>query len=517
MVAALQLTAFANVIIGFIVIGLARRGAVSPEAPIPSPTAVAGSVPAPTKGVPRSWMGLLVFLTGGVSMEIADLEHPGCGIGRRSGRVCVYANDRITRSVRGVCAGFVGGGITAGALLGHPLQRITVTENCRPVIEAAQLFDPWNRGVLTNARVRLWEEDARTILKLNSETYDLIISEPSNPWTAGIGSVFSRDFYELAARRLKPDGMMVQWFHIYEINDEIVRMVLRTFGSVFPYLEIWDAQPGDIILLGAQSPWPSTPEIYRRSFEREGPREDLRRIGLHSPEAVWARQLASQRTAHAIAGSGPEQSDAFPVLEYEAPRAFFIGASALQLLQYDERTWQSALATPARRQASSRLSVTDLRTAFGSYGSVNAELNQYLAFRFQNEAGEGQNQTRYPLRTMPSLFRPADSRVELPEPPPGLNEKLTRLWRSEIQLAAKTAPWQSGVDEIFAVLTELAAADGLVDPSLRVYASVAIRACFAHDDLDRARRLVSLGRQLAPDHAAFGYYARILERESRRP
>lgn len=73
MVAALQLTAFANVIIGFIVIGLARRGAVSPEAPIPSPTAVAGSVPAPTKGVPRSWMGLLVFLTGGVSMGLEVL------------------------------------------------------------------------------------------------------------------------------------------------------------------------------------------------------------------------------------------------------------------------------------------------------------------------------------------------------------------------------------------------------------------------------------------------------------
>lgn len=385
------------------------------------------------------------------------------------------------------------------------------------MIEAAQLFDPWNRGVLTNARVRLWEEDARTILKLNSETYDLTISEPSNPWTAGIGSVFSRDFYELAARRLKPDGMMVQWFHIYEINDEIVRMVLRTFGSVFPYLEIWDAQPGDIILLGAQSPWPSTPEIYRRSFEREGPREDLRRIGLHSPEAVWARQLASQRTAHAIAGSGPEQSDAFPVLEYEAPRAFFIGASALQLLQYDERTWQSALATPARRQASSRLSVTDLRTAFESYGSVNGELNQYLAFRFQKEVGERQPETQHALRAMPSLFRPASSRSDRPAPPPGLNEKFARLWRAYVQLAAETDPWQSGVDEILAVMTELAAGGGSVDPSLAAYSSLAVRTCFAHDDLDRAGKLVFLGRQLLPDHAPFGYYGRVLEREARRP
>ncbi len=84
--------------------------------------------------------------------------------------------------------------MTAGALTGHPLQRLDVAENCDPVIRAAKLFEPWNYGVLTNPLVKIWREDARTVLKLSPQKYDIIITQPSNPWMAGVGSVFSREF-----------------------------------------------------------------------------------------------------------------------------------------------------------------------------------------------------------------------------------------------------------------------------------------------------------------------------------
>ena len=87
------------------------------------------------------------------------------------------------------------------------------------------------------------------MLKLRPQLYDVIITEPSNPWFVGTGSVFSREYYELAASRLKPGGIMAQWFQIYETQDEIVRAGhLRTFRSVFPNVEIWDAGAGDIVL-----------------------------------------------------------------------------------------------------------------------------------------------------------------------------------------------------------------------------------------------------------------------------
>lgn len=274
-----------------------------------------------------------------------------------------------------------GSGITAGALLGHPIERLTIAENCKPILKAGQLFEPWNRGVLTNARTHLRYEDGRTVLKLDPHKYDVLISEPSNPWVAGVGSVFSQEFSEIAASRLKDDGIMAQWFHIYEMPDGIVFLVLRTFAPVFPFMEMWDTQEGDIILLGAQKPWRSSPEVYRQIFNRDAPRQDLEKIGLTTPEAILSRQIASQHTAFAIAGEGPIQTDAFPVLEYAAPKAFYIGANAQQLFLFDERTWQTALAPAEKRSVLAALSHDVLAGVFGAYVSCNKELSQYLAWR----------------------------------------------------------------------------------------------------------------------------------------
>ncbi len=268
-----------------------------------------------------------------------------------------------------------GSGVTAGALLGHPIQGVTVAENCEPVLRAGKFFAPWNRGVLTNRLARIVGEDARTLLKLSPpQRYDVIISEPSNPWMIGVGSVFSREFYELCASRLKDGGIMTQWFHVYEMHDGIVALVLHTFTTVFPHVELWDPGTGDIILLGSQKPWATGPEVWRKVFERAEPGKDLAAIGLNAPEALWARQFASQRTTRAFIENGPEQSDEFPVLEYEAPKAFFIGASAKEFLQFDERTRQYQLAPPRKRAALNTASAELLAPVFPQFGSVNPEV-----------------------------------------------------------------------------------------------------------------------------------------------
>ena len=258
----------------------------------------------------------------------------------------------------------MGSGITAGSVLGYPIKHLTIAENCEPVLRAARLFAPWNNGVLTNSRVQIYDDDARTVLKLSPQKYDVIISEPSNPWMVGIGRVFSREFYQLAASRLKSGGIMAQWFHLYEMDDQTLDVVLRAFGSVFPNMEIWDVNGGDIVLLGSDQPWESDLDVYRRAFKLEGPRRDLASIGLTVPEDVLARQFASQQTAFAVVGPGPVQRDDFPILEYEAPRAFYMyrerkGVPDFQ--RYDERTWQMGLAPLEKNQALKKLDVTDLQ------------------------------------------------------------------------------------------------------------------------------------------------------------
>jgi hypothetical protein len=227
---------------------------------------------------------------------------------------------------------------------------------------------------LDDARTRLWREDARTVLKLNSQRYDVIITEPSNPWTVGVGSVFSREFYEISASRLKPGGIMAQWFHLYETEDEIVDLVLRTFSSVFPHVEIWDTGSGDIILLGSMQPWNTGPAVFRKGFAIERVRTDMKMIDIGSPETLMARQLASQRTGFAITGPGPIQSDLFPILEYAAPRAFYITAGSRMLDRYDERTRQQLLMPPEKRAVLRALSLSDVQLVFGFFLTVNEEI-----------------------------------------------------------------------------------------------------------------------------------------------
>jgi hypothetical protein len=296
----------------------------------------------------------------------------------------------------------MGSGVTAGTALTYPIDHVTVAENCEPVLRAASFFNPWNHGVLTDPRTRLWREDARTVLKLSPQKFDVIVSEPSNPWMVGVGSVFSREFYQLCSDRLTDGGIMVQWFHVYEMHDGIVMLVLRTFGSVFPHMEIWDTSTGDIILLGSQRPWVSDPAVWERAWGSSAVRSELGVIGLRSPQTVWARQFASQRTAFAIAGDGPVQRDDFPVLEYEAPRAFYLGESARRLLQYDERTWQSRLAPAPKRAALAGLDRDTVREIFGEYPSVNGDLTKCLAGRL---AG-GEFEYAVNDRPLPCAFLP---------------------------------------------------------------------------------------------------------------
>ncbi len=269
----------------------------------------------------------------------------------------------------------LGSGISAGALRSYPgIEKIVIAENCEPVIRASKFFNEWNRDILADPRTKLWHEDARTVLKLSAQNYDAIVAEPSNPWTAGIGSVFSQEFYQLAASRLKPGGIMVQWFHLYEMHDGIVELVLRTFTSVFPNVEIWDSCAGDIVLLGSQQPWESSPEVFAKSFGIPDVRDTFEKLGVHSPAALFARQLASQRTAHAITGSGPMQSDFFPVLEYAAPYAFYLGENSRMLEKFDERTHQQLLAPAEKISQLRALSGAEVASVFSTYSSVSIEL-----------------------------------------------------------------------------------------------------------------------------------------------
>jgi hypothetical protein len=400
----------------------------------------------------------------------------------------------------------LGSGITAGAVLGHPVKHLAIAENCEPVIEASKFFTPWNRGVLTNSVTRIWREDARTVLKLSPRQYDIIISQPSNPWMAGVGSVFSQEFYELAASRVKSGGVVAQWFHVYEMHDGIVNLILRTFGSVFPHMEIWDAGSGDLILLGSKQPWQSDPAAYAKIFKRPSVSADLNRIGIPTPETLWSRQLASQQTAWAIPEPGPVQSDLFPILEYAAPQAFFIGTKSKSLFKFDERTWQAALAPAGKRDALGSMEPALIQTTFREYNPINEELRDHLRWRFARGIGAASE-----FRPdWPCVFKEKQNPSEPLFTSP-VSAEVTNLLVAARAIESGGDQQMGGVD---AILRLVRAYGPESDWSMVHYASMAIKASMTRGHIQKAQEILALAVQRNPENAELAFLERLLARET---
>ena len=154
----------------------------------------------------------------------------------------------------------LGTGCTAGWLSAVPsIDRVDVVELEPAVIHMARLSADANQNVVGKAEagdgVRIIINDAREVLNTVPEKYDLIASEPSNPYRAGIASLFTREFYQEVANRLTPDGLFLSWCQAYEISGETVFSILATMKTVFPYVECWSTQyPGDLMFLASMKP-----------------------------------------------------------------------------------------------------------------------------------------------------------------------------------------------------------------------------------------------------------------------
>ncbi len=170
---------------------------------------------------------------------------------------------------RGLVIG-LGTGSTAGWLAAVPsIERVDVVELEPAILRVAGDCSPVNHDVLRNPRVRIWIGDAREWLLASRETYDVIFSEPSNPYRAGISSLFTADFYRAARSRLTPGGIFLQWLQAYEVDSGTVRTVYATLGSVFPEVETWHTKQSDLVLAAT-----TEPIIYEGSRLRERLRQE---------------------------------------------------------------------------------------------------------------------------------------------------------------------------------------------------------------------------------------------------
>jgi hypothetical protein len=134
------------------------------------------------------------------------------------------------------------------------LERVDVVELEPAIDEVARRCSELNWDVLQHPRIRRIYNDGREFVFTTNEKYDLVLSEPSNPYRAGVAVLYTTEFYEAVRRRLKPGGLFIQWMQAYEVDESIVSTVLVTARSAFPQVEVWQTLPLDLQLVCSSTP-----------------------------------------------------------------------------------------------------------------------------------------------------------------------------------------------------------------------------------------------------------------------
>ena len=227
--------------------------------------------------------------------------------------------------------GFGSGQTPVGLLAVPEVKEVRCAELEPAVLEARRYFAPFSEGALEDPRLKMIVDDGRSFILGSPTKFDLIVSEPSNPWIAGIGNLYTRDFYEGCRRQLKEGGLMGQWFHLYAMSEPDIQMVYRTFFSVFPEGALYRTGPGDILLIGGETPPEMRPERLQKLFGGQGKAAFwLASLDLVEPNMMYCTYLASRAEVITYLdqrgegfAQGPINTDDRPLLEFHAPFSLY--------------------------------------------------------------------------------------------------------------------------------------------------------------------------------------------------
>jgi len=213
-------------------------------------------------------------------------------------------------------------GITAGAVTQlDDLGRLDIVELEPAIEQAARHFSAYNNNVLDDSHVNLMANDGRNHLLITDEqAYDVIVSEPSNPWITGVSNLFTREFWEMGKQRLKPGGVWSQWVQMYGMDDRDLKSLLRTFATVYPHVILYATiEDADLVLVGSDEPLLASPQAARRLFAQHRVESQLRKVDVTDPyELVAMFQMDRQDILDATEGS-PLNTDDNMRIEYNAP------------------------------------------------------------------------------------------------------------------------------------------------------------------------------------------------------
>ncbi len=246
-------------------------------------------------------------------------------------------------------------GITVGSVATHRVDTIRVVEVEAQMVPAARLFAETNNHVLDDPRVAISINDARNELQFSPRTYDVIVSEPSNPWMTVAANLFTEDFFRMARTRLRPGGVFSQWIQTYYLPPEDLRSIIAAFRAAFPQVMLFETLEGlDLVLLGTEDPLAIDLERFGRDTEELIVAMDLARVGLNDPVAILGLfRLGPAEIDRLIVGAARNTDDNARV-EFSAPRTLGLNTQPengklLRAFRSDPLAYVASVDEPLRR------------------------------------------------------------------------------------------------------------------------------------------------------------------------
>jgi hypothetical protein len=293
----------------------------------------------------------ILFYGDGKTASVAMIEHPERGVristnGKADAMLAPFnlppSADETTAVLSGVLAlahhpqarvaaniGF-GSGKTTHTMLGsEQLERLDTIEIEPYMFEAARGFGERVRRAYEDPRSHVYFEDAKTFFATRNAAYDVIVSEPSNPWVSGIASLFSTEFYAHVRKHLKPTGLLVQWIQGYEIDMTLLASVFKALSPHFSDYVVYSTNGADLLIIARREG--AVPPLDENVLKQPGLAAELARIRVLTANDVLHRRLANKRVMQALMSvyPVPANSDYFPYLDQHAARARFLRKTAL--------------------------------------------------------------------------------------------------------------------------------------------------------------------------------------------
>jgi predicted membrane-bound spermidine synthase len=225
----------------------------------------------------------------------------------------------------------LGSGLTTQTILAsEAIEKVDSIEIESKMIEGAKLFGSSVDKVFTDPRSHIFTDDAKSFFTSNNKRYDLIISEPSNPWVSGIGSLFSTEFYSHIKRYLNNDGLFVQWIQLYEINLENIASIVMALDENFEQYHFFNTDNANMLVVAKIS---ADKEFKLRPLTGTHISNSLHRIGLTSSTDIATHYLGGKQLFSPVFEelSQNVNSDFFPALSYSAPISRFKNANAIDI------------------------------------------------------------------------------------------------------------------------------------------------------------------------------------------